>query len=67
MCELRSLGLLQIPRTDSGPPVVRHGEVDPKLLFEAQLTDTASQGPRQLLVPEQTKRLVEVISDSRTR
>lgn len=41
--------------------LTRHGEMDPKLLFEAPFTDTAPQGPTQLFAPEQTKRLVGVI------
>lgn len=41
--------------------LTRHGEMDPKLLFEAPFTDAAPQGPTQLFAPEQTKRLVGVI------
>ncbi|WP_330133251.1 type I restriction-modification enzyme R subunit C-terminal domain-containing protein [Rhodococcus artemisiae] len=41
--------------------LTRHGEMDPKLLFEAPFTDTAPQGPTQLFAPEQTRRLVGVI------
>ncbi|MFE9790000.1 DEAD/DEAH box helicase family protein [Nocardia salmonicida] len=41
--------------------LTRHGEMDPKLLFEAPFTDAAPQGPTQLFAPEQTQRLVGVI------
>ncbi|MFC4373752.1 DEAD/DEAH box helicase family protein [Nocardia halotolerans] len=41
--------------------LTRHGEMDPKLLFEAPFTDAAPHGPTQLFAPEQTKRLVGVI------
>lgn len=41
--------------------LTRHGEMDPKLLFEPPFTDAAPQGPTQLFAPEQTKRLVGVI------
>ena len=41
--------------------LTRHGEMDPKLLFEAPFTDAAPQGPTQLFAPEQTRRLVGVI------
>ncbi|MFD4459260.1 HEAT repeat domain-containing protein [Nocardia sp. NPDC058480] len=41
--------------------LTRHGEMDPKLLFEAPFTDAAPQGPTQLFDPEQSKRLVGVI------
>ncbi|GAA5064330.1 hypothetical protein GCM10023318_50160 [Nocardia callitridis] len=41
--------------------LTRHGEMDPKLLFEAPFTDAAPQGPTRLFAPEQTRRLVGVI------
>ncbi|WP_280183527.1 DEAD/DEAH box helicase family protein [Nocardia cyriacigeorgica] len=41
--------------------LTRHGEMDPKLLFEPPFTDAAPQGPTQLFAPDQTKRLVGVI------
>ncbi|WP_040796801.1 DEAD/DEAH box helicase family protein [Nocardia higoensis] len=41
--------------------LTRHGEMDPKLLFEAPFTDAAPQGPTQLFAPEQAKRLLGVI------
>ncbi|WP_280510081.1 type I restriction-modification enzyme R subunit C-terminal domain-containing protein, partial [Nocardia farcinica] len=41
--------------------LTRHGEMDPKLLFEPPFTDAAPQGPTQLFAPEQTKRLLGVI------
>jgi type I restriction enzyme, R subunit len=41
--------------------LTRHGEMDPKLLFEAPFTDAAPQGPTQLFAPDQTKRLLGVI------
>ncbi|WP_280202798.1 MULTISPECIES: DEAD/DEAH box helicase family protein [Nocardia] len=41
--------------------LTRHGEMDPKLLFEPPFTDAAPQGPSQLFAPDQTKRLVGVI------
>ena len=41
--------------------LTRHGEMDPKLLFEAPFTDAAPQGPTQLFAPDQTKKLVSVI------
>ncbi len=41
--------------------LTRHGEMDPRLLFEPPFTDAAPQGPTQLFAPEQTQRLVGVI------
>ncbi|MBF6427835.1 DEAD/DEAH box helicase family protein [Nocardia cyriacigeorgica] len=41
--------------------LTRHGEMDPKLLFEPPFTDAAPHGPTQLFAPDQTKRLVGVI------
>ena len=41
--------------------LTRHGEMDPKLLFEAPFTDAAPQGPTQLFEPEEAKRLLGVI------
>lgn len=41
--------------------LTRHGEMDPKLLFEAPFTDTAPQGPSQLFDTDQARRLVGVI------
>lgn len=41
--------------------LTRHGEMDPKLLFEPPFTDAAPQGPTQLFAPEQTTRLLGVI------
>jgi type I restriction enzyme R subunit len=41
--------------------LTKHGEMDPKLLFEPPFTDAAPQGPTQLFAPEQTKRLVGLI------
>ncbi|MDG3016137.1 type I restriction-modification enzyme R subunit C-terminal domain-containing protein [Speluncibacter jeojiensis] len=39
----------------------RHGEMDPKLPFEAPFTDSAPQGPTQLFEPERARRLVQVL------
>lgn len=41
--------------------LTRHGEMDPRLLFEAPFTDTAPHGPTQLFDPDQTRRLVGVL------
>ncbi|GGK40469.1 DEAD/DEAH box helicase family protein [Nocardia camponoti] len=41
--------------------LTKHGEMDPKLLFEPPFIDAAPQGPTHLFPPEQTKRLLGVI------
>ncbi|OQQ30533.1 restriction endonuclease subunit R [Prescottella equi] len=41
--------------------LTRHGEMDPRLLFESPFTDSAPQGPTQVFGDEQAMRLVQVI------
>ncbi|RVW02284.1 type I restriction-modification enzyme R subunit C-terminal domain-containing protein [Rhodococcus spongiicola] len=41
--------------------LTRHGEMDPKLLFESPFTDHAPLGPSQVFGDEQAVRLVQVI------
>ncbi|MGL4304559.1 MAG: type I restriction-modification enzyme R subunit C-terminal domain-containing protein, partial [Mycobacteriaceae bacterium] len=41
--------------------VVKHGAMDPALLFESPFTDSAPQGPDQIFPSGQSQRLVEVL------
>ena len=41
--------------------LTRHGEMEPKLLFESPFTDSAPKGPTEVFGDEQAMRLVQVI------